>query len=55
MQEALSWMRSNGEETYRPVIPTDARAYQYAGALYVHATGGYFKGRTENIKLQYKQ
>lgn len=32
-------------------IPTDARAYQYAGALYVHATGGYFEGGTEIINL----
>jgi hypothetical protein len=29
-----------------PGCPTDARAYQYAGALYVYATGGYFEGGT---------
>ncbi|EJB8474361.1 TPA: hypothetical protein N2R15_005078 [Citrobacter amalonaticus] len=28
-----------------------AHYHQYAGALYVHATGGYFKGRAENIKF----
>lgn len=32
------------------VITTDARAYQYAGALYIHATGRYFEGRTSSIK-----
>ncbi len=53
------WIRSNGEEIgveeYRPVVPTDARAYQYAGALYVYATGGYFEGGTERTKFQFKQ
>ena len=32
-------------------IPTDARAHQYDGALYIHATGGYSEGRNEDIKF----
>jgi hypothetical protein len=33
------------------VIPTDARTYQYAGALYVHATGGYFEGELRALNF----
>ena len=33
----------------------EPRAYQYAGALYVYATGGYFEGGTKRTKFQFKQ
>jgi hypothetical protein len=32
------------------VIATDARSYQYAGTLYIHATRGFSKRRIENTK-----
>jgi hypothetical protein len=56
MQEALSWIRSNGEEIGVEDIARLSPlmlGISYAGALYVYATGGYFEGelRERNFNL----
>jgi hypothetical protein len=53
MQEALRIRTTTGEtpdDEHCPAVTVDARAYQYAGALHIHAAGGYSEGRASPFK-----